>query len=285
MAMSHQRFLHQKELPQPTVRELMHYQEACSSFKTALSAEAHSPEDCDAVFLTSTLLGGISFTSLQTFNPEKSWPLTSNADDLMWLSGRRGVLSILYSFPAPQDSVLLNLAHQVHSLMNDQTVYKPGISGIPKSLVRLCNLDEDSTSDNNPYLVAVRLLLPILHVEPSDQSPILYLNFVSYMQSEFIDLLKRKDVPALILYVQWCALLSVIGEWWTFRRTRVECTSICIYLDRELQLSEWRRELLEFPAQHCGYRLRRKAMAPQRNKEDCEDKIEPILAPQSCTPM
>ena len=285
MTMVHQRWL-QKEQARPSVKELMHYQEACSSFSKALSTRTTAtPEDSDAVFLTSTMLAGILFISVDTNAPEKSWPLTSREDDLLWLEGRRGVVAILNSYPFPQDGVVLKMARQINFPIEDHVLYKEGIHGIPASYVRMCKLDEHSNCRNSPYMTAIRLLLPMVLVQPSRETAIHFIIFLTYMDKAFVELLKQKDVAALIILLHWYTMVSQIDEWWPFRRSSIERVSICMYLDRELGLDDWRREMLEYPAKLFHYTLRRKPVAQDGTKAESEDTIKPILAPQSCTPM
>lgn len=113
-----------------------------------------------------------------------------------------------------------------------------------------------STVQNNPYLAPLRLLSPLCQTKCTIENLTSYFIFSSRFPDEFEALLRGKDPRALLLLAFWYGLIGVHDGWWTVKRAKIECTAICMLLEKDPDPRI--RRLLSFPAHACGYELRGK---------------------------
>lgn len=126
------------------------------------------------------------------------------------------------------------------------TYPSPGTSGLPKAFVRLCGLDENSTSDTSPYHRIVRLLTPVLKLPPAEENFATLFAFLGRTWPDFKPLLLKKDPIALLLLSYWLALLRQVDQWWLRTRAKTACAAVVAYL--QCSESAEIRALLPFPA-------------------------------------
>lgn len=110
----------------------------------------------------------------------------------------------------------------------DQT----GIDGLPIAFVDLCNLEKSSTKDNNEYHFIVRLLTPLLRLEPNVENFVKLMSFAGRTWPYLRPLLFRKDPRGLLLVSYWFAMLRHVDQWWLTQRAKTECIAIVTYLSR-----------------------------------------------------
>lgn len=107
---------------------------------------------------------------------------------------------------------------------------RPGIDGLPWAFVDLCELNANSTADNNPYYYIVRILTPCLHLRPSTENYATLFACLGRVWSNLKTLLLRRDPRGLLLVSYWFALVRQIDQWWLTKRARSECKAIVAYL-------------------------------------------------------
>lgn len=95
----------------------------------------------------------------------------------------------------------------------------PGTQGIPRSLADLCEMDADSSIDNNVYHKIVRSLAPLCELEPSPENFSVFFAFLGRTWPRFRPLIYCKDPRGLLLFSYWLALLHQVDQWWL--RTKV----------------------------------------------------------------
>ena len=119
------------------------------------------------------------------------------------------------------------------------------IEGLPIAFVELCDITAVSSRASNDYTHIVRLLSPLLRLEPDPENFTKLISFSGRTWPEFRPLLLRKDPRALLLLSYWFALLRQIDQWWLIQRARTECVAITAYLNelRDPHISA----LLSFP--------------------------------------
>lgn len=235
----------------PSTVEIYHWQQTLAQFGQKVAPRINK-NDADAMLATATLINGIAFAMVEATDPRQSWPLSSNANDLQWLSLQRGIELIFQATqPLHDESVLKDLFKELDEV---ELAVSCGLGGLPPSLTQLCQITTQSTAENNRYYAALEVLAPLLQLECTAETLITHLGFIGSMRPEYVSLLRIKDHRALLILSYWYATICSFECWWTNPRSRMECTSICMYLENHADYSV--RELLPFPAQACGYSLR-----------------------------
>lgn len=130
-------------------------------------------------------------------------------------------------------------------------VLEPGRRDLHAPFVELCNIDDASTSANNPYHAELRLLTQMMAVPATQETFSELIRFPCQMGSAFITLLRGKDPVALLMLAYWFAKLGEVDFWWIRTRARSECFAICSYLDG--WPDERFQPLLQVPMEACGY--------------------------------
>ena len=121
-----------------------------------------------------------------------------------------------------------------------------GIEGLPIAFIELCDLDDTSNGENNMYHHVVRLLTPLLHLEPKEDNFTKLMAFIGRTWPNFKPLIIGRDPRGLLLLSYWFALLRQVGQWWVTKRAKTECMAIVHHLS-QLQNADI-TALLAFPA-------------------------------------
>ncbi|KAL2863788.1 Zn(II)2Cys6 transcription factor domain-containing protein [Aspergillus lucknowensis] len=234
-----------------TLLEAHHWQRAIRQY----SAELQSPitrENMDPLFSACLLMTVNSF-GLETYNPRQSFVFSAQpAESLNWLFVQSGLRHLLgRAAQWSRKSIWWEMfMDSRHKSFEDQ---RTGREGLHPDLADLCGITEFSTFQNNPYLWPLRMLTPLLKLEPSAKTFPQITTFMGRLFPDYYERLIMKDPPALILLSWWLALMLSVDLWWVNVRARSECVAICMYLedsDDPLIL-----RLLEYPAQVSGYLL------------------------------
>ncbi|KIW00401.1 uncharacterized protein PV09_08110 [Verruconis gallopava] len=198
-------------------------------------------KDSDAVLTTAMLVNGISFCSAEYRDDEfvPQW---------WWLRVQLGLRELLArTSPYHSESMWKSLFDASDSFQ----ICEPPTNDLAQRIADFCGISDSSTAENCVYFEPVRWLWPIVTRPPRKKYLLLYLRFIGSITNEFVDLLEARDEKALLIFGHWLALMCSINEWWSVRRTRRECWKICDFLLNKLRGPDL--ELLEFPAQACGY--------------------------------
>ena len=108
----------------------------------------------------------------------------------------------------------------------------PGVAGLPQAFVDLCELDENSTNDNNDYHLVLRLITPILCLKPNLENFSTLMAFCGRTWPRLQMLVERKDARSLLLLSYWFAMTKQIDQWWIVKRAETECAAIVHYLSK-----------------------------------------------------
>ncbi|KAI0186872.1 hypothetical protein EV127DRAFT_164923 [Xylaria flabelliformis] len=211
-----------------TLEECYHYSQSTVLFNRRLR-EPIETKDKDAIWGTAAALALLSFSSPEVCAMEEAWPLKpSNHFDLEWLRMIKGKMSLWRIInPLRSDSIFRVMAStfaHMHSPLP-----KKGIDGIPSALAMVCHLDDSSTAENNPYFNTAHAVAHIQGLSDSQITTGHTQLFTCSMQGPFEYLLKGKDPIALLLLYLWYRKAER-SIWWIKLRARVECPSICLYL-------------------------------------------------------
>ena len=223
------------------------------------SARQHGKDDIDALISTFMLLS-VHYFTMNDQGPEGSWIFSSVSDDkprdlfFGWLFSCGGLTQVWVKFRAyPENSIWLPAVRDSDDHLGTFSDVTPGARGIPAPFVKLCELDETSTPENNPYHRPLRFLSALLRLDISSATFTKVVTFIRVIKERFRELLLEKDPRALLILVYWLALMYRTDQWWAQDRARNECQALCMYL--ELQGDRRITQLLEFPALVCGYEL------------------------------
>ena len=235
--------------------EIQHWQCALFSFRAALY-HPFTRDNCDAILLSSILLNLMSFSFIpgRDLSPSGSWVFSSSPQKLNWLYIQLGLRHLLeQTKPFHVESRLIPIFLASDDEQRTFSDERPGIQGLPGNFVEVCGLNERSTPENNPYHLPLRLLTPLLELEPCDKNMFKFLHWFASVDDKFASLLQQKDQPALLLFSYWLGMLCELNQWWCYERARRECIAVCMFLKHKGNNDIMR--LLDYPARACGYAL------------------------------
>jgi hypothetical protein len=233
--------------------EAYHWHNAIRLYKKELAAPI-GPHNMDPLMSTCLMLSALAF-SAEEYRPAGSWVFSSDPTALNWLTLQCGLRCILaYTGPYLKQSIWYNAfmeSDDEHHTLDNHT---PGREGLHPELADLCEIDESTTEENNPYHWPLRMLSPLLKLDSSRENFDKFTTFTGRLLPEFINLLLQKDHKALVILSYWLGKMCVLKHQWFHSRFSSECVAICMYLED----SDDSRilKLLEFPAECCGYLLR-----------------------------
>lgn len=175
--------------------------------------------------MSAALISQIVCFAVETEDPEELWPLSPHG--MRWLPAQRGLRTFWQMVPDKIWFSERDLDTTERCLgLPDQI---PGVDGIPRALAELCELNEFSSVENNPYHNAVRILSSLL--DRSHDGSLRFLAFINTAGPAFESLLEQRDPRALVLMAIWFGLVPV-SAWWIWARAQLERKAIYVYLDR-----------------------------------------------------
>lgn len=211
-----------------TVEECYHWSQSTVLLNKRLR-EPMEVKDKDPIWGTAAALAVLSFSSPDACTPEEAWPLKSSGySDLDWLRMLQGKMSLWHMTNPLRPDSLFHVMAATFAQMNSPLPER-GIFGIPKALAIVCNLSASSTAENNPYFHAAHAVSQILNLPDSEVTTGETQIFIRSIHGHFRDLLQSKDPVALLLLYLWYQKASRT-IWWIQLRAKVECPSICVYL-------------------------------------------------------
>jgi hypothetical protein len=237
------------EARQYRLPEAFHCHFACRGLRNAVTS-INGQRESDAILTTSMLLNLLTFCAAD-YRDEPPFSVGESQEPRWdWLRVQIGLTQLLtQTSPYHPESIWMFM----FAATNNFEITGPPQNNLGGQLADFCGLDENTSSDDNPYSDPIELLTPIVAREPSNEYMLLYLRTIGGMSAKFVNLLEEKDIKALLLFAHWLGLMCSIDQWWCVRRTRRECWTICDILSRKLDSDSM--ILLEFPANACGYQL------------------------------
>ncbi|KIX06878.1 uncharacterized protein Z518_04854 [Rhinocladiella mackenziei CBS 650.93] len=225
---SHDRFLSGSAISKPTPVEMYHMSQGISMFHTKLSRPVVD-EDRDALFVAASLLGIITFFTLEAESIEDVWPLKD--DDLSWLhlsDGKKAVWHV--TDPLRKDSIWRPVADAyAQKLWPTPMIRQPSSPSVFDHL--LSDDDSISLAAVNPYHNTVKNFIPLLDMECDDTTWVRFLDFICHTDPPFKVLLLRKDPWAMLMLAYWYMKMCR-GPWWVTPRAIFQGKAICMYIER-----------------------------------------------------
>ncbi|RMZ37009.1 C6 finger domain protein [Aspergillus flavus] len=211
-----------------SLEECYHWSQSTALLNRRLR-EPIKAKDKDPIWGTAAALAILSFSSPDARTPEESWPLkSSDHSDLDWVRMSKAKMSLWHIVnPLRPDSLFSVMAGTFAQMQSP--LPELGIDGIPSALAAICLLNDSSTAKDNPYFDAAHAVSQILGRPDSEVTTGQTQLFMRSIHGPFEGLLRNKDPVALLLLYLWYrkARRSI---WWIELRARVECPSICSYL-------------------------------------------------------
>ena len=229
--------------------EAFHCNMASQGLRNAVSV-INNLQDSDSVLSTAMLLNTLTFCAADYRDEEAAWNDVNLKPCWNWLRIQIGLTELL---SRTKDFLAGSMWTLLFKWTNDFQILGPRQSDLDVRIARFCNIDETSTSENNPYFDFVQLLGPLVIREPCQKYLPLYVRAVGGISNAFVDLLESQDHKALLLLAHWFALMCSIDQWWCVRRTRLGCRIMCKILSQELDDNDIK--LLALPAWACGFDL------------------------------
>ncbi|KAJ5217625.1 uncharacterized protein N7469_011250 [Penicillium citrinum] len=228
VAYSYDRYLNKPKNFNRSLEECYHWSQSTEYFNQRLR-EPIGAKDRDPIWGTAAALAILSFSSPDAKKPEESWPLkVSKEADLNWLRMSKGKNSLWNMVNPLREDSIFNIMTEAFTQMFSP-LPEMGTEGIPGNLIDICQLDDSSTVESNPYFCAAHAVSRLLDIPDDEMSTGNTQIFTMSLHAAFEELLRRRDpVALLLLYLWYCKAGRSI--WWIGLRARVESPSICAYL-------------------------------------------------------
>jgi hypothetical protein len=128
------------------------------------------------------------------------------------------------------DSPWVAVFHAADNSSGSFTSNEQGIEGLPPAFVRLCELDQSSTSHDNAYHRILRHLTPLLEMKLDSRNTNKIFAFGGRLHATIRPLVMAKDVRTLLLLSWWLTLFRQADKWWITGWARASCKSIVAHL-------------------------------------------------------
>ncbi|PLB54468.1 putative C6 transcription factor [Aspergillus steynii IBT 23096] len=230
------------------------WQQAIRLYQNALLPGVNQ-KNFDALISTCMFMGVVSICP-ENFEPTDSWVLTNNPADMNWLCLQSGLRCLLESasryLPGSIWEAAFKASEQVecHLFNHDDQL---GREGLDPLFADFCDIDDLTSSLTSPYYVPLRSITTLIQLDKNLPNAARCTTFMGRLEFDFLDLLRSRDPPALVILANWMGLMCTLAEWqpWVEGRLRNECVAICMYLERSTDPRI--PPLMEFPALACGY--------------------------------
>ncbi|OOQ84909.1 C6 finger domain protein [Penicillium brasilianum] len=228
VALTYDRHLNGPSDCRRSLQECYHWSQSTILFNKRLRQPIEA-QDKDPIWGTAAALVILTFSSTDACTPEQSWPLkSSSSSDLDWLRMSHGKMSLWHIVDPLRSDSLFSVMTATFARMHSPLPER-GIDGIPPALAVVCDLQDSSTAENNLYFHAAHGLSQILDLPDREVTTGHIQLFLRSVHGPFEDPLREKDPVALLLLYLWYRKASR-SIWWIELRARVECPSICMYL-------------------------------------------------------
>ena len=147
-----------------TVAQGYHCQNAIRLYRKELVSSI-GRHNMDLLISTYLLLSIFSF-STDRYSPTDSWVFSSDPTALNWLLIQGGIRCILaYTAPYVEQSIWHSGFVESDDEHHIYDNHNPGREGLHPGLANLCDIDETTTENDNPYHWPLRMLSPMLKLD------------------------------------------------------------------------------------------------------------------------
>lgn len=206
------------------------------------------PADRDGIWGAATVLGVITFASVEGSHPEEAWPLNEAIEiKPEWLNmslGKAAVWTLVS--PDRPDSIFRGLFLNRH--LFSLKLPEPTQSSLEKISPAFRDLFELDIFplESNPYYMPALCISMMLELDCQELTGPIFWSHIANLHYDFGKLVIKKDARALLLMAYWYGMICK-AKWWTRRRALLEGQSTCCYLERNFAHDRAIQELLEVP--------------------------------------
>ncbi|KAJ5683119.1 hypothetical protein N7462_006284 [Penicillium macrosclerotiorum] len=204
------------------------WQYAIKLYQAALCSTV-SRQNVDAL-LSSCMLMGVMTICPENFQSTDSWVLTNRPEAMNWLCLQSGLRTIIIlAAPFIPDSIWGTVFGDIDK--EARTIFdvaEQGRDGLDPALADLCEIDDLTTEMTSIYYSPLRMLTPLMKLERNASNAGHCASFMGRLECDFLNLLRKRDPPALIILAHWMGLMCLLSEWqpWIEGRIRQECVAI-----------------------------------------------------------
>lgn len=229
VAAVHNRYLYSTTTTQnDSLRETYHLSQCTTLFNRWLGGPVKE-EHKDPLWATAGSLAILTFSSISPSSTTGAWPLAAPAaTDLDWLRLGTGKMALWKLVNPLRSSSVFRVLHQ-NMLHLREWVPVKGSDGLLPDLAELCDLHEESTIENNPYITVAHCISRLLHLKADENADDLVYLAAGQMHGMFESRLLAKDPVALLLLALWYSKARNC-KWWIDFRARYELPAILRYL-------------------------------------------------------
>ena len=229
-----------------------HLDKALSTFCQRLSHPITAPQ-VDAVLTNCVLLNAMAF--FDDHNKNSNSCLFTGATNSQWLSVQVGLRTIMSNARhllkgSAWAIAYLKQAQYFHGRFRGPFEDDDPNEEVPEDLRNLYGITLHSNSGNNIYYST---LVSLLTLDSSSVSLTQLMAIMHRFGPEFYQLIRSRDLRALLLLTIWLSLMCDVNLWWISGRATTECFACCQYLDR--YGDDVIRKFLWSPSQRCGYKM------------------------------
>jgi len=240
------------------VAATIHYQHALTSYSTQLQTGVDAV-NVDSVIGCGYLQTMLAFENISRMSAEQM----GGEGGVAWLRAMQGIRVLQDTDeirPHLEKSIWLAVFLESGGWEENKSYHADGkddswASRTSKALHTLCDLPFDSLGHENPYQQPLRDLCALMRSEIDHDTIGKFMVFIGKLPHKFVHLFEKSDSQAMLLMAYWCALICGADQWWIVRSASVECRRLCATLDSVA--GPQIRDLLRFPANQCGYALRK----------------------------
>ena len=234
----------------PAAREMYHMNYAIQAISIAINRPA-SRTVSETIWATATIMGAVSFCTLEGKCPEDFWPMKET--DLAWLRMSEGkALMHKMMSSSDRDSPANKLAEIHHAVALVSSLQYEQLAVLPARFLKIFGISQNADTNNNPYYTAICYLAQLWPLEADRSNILQFMNFITRMDPSFRRVMLAKDPRALLAMAWWWRMVSRFQLWWHGTRARLECQAVCLYLTKYHGHEWYIQEFLPFAQTGCG---------------------------------
>ncbi|KAF4339675.1 sterol regulatory element binding, partial [Fusarium beomiforme] len=224
LALLHDQYLNPCQTSSHRTALAFHWYQATALFHRRLMAAGSmadtsklSGSERDSLWTSGALLGAASMALLDAEDVYGVWPLKkSDSLDLDWLKMSDGKKVVwMIADPTRKESIFHPLLSEWDGMPDGSKAIPPDT--LPSIFYDVFDIGPSSTARDNPYHVAVSLLVQLLPRKINNNTAIQFLTFLTQLDPRYRKLLEEKDPKALVLLAWWYTKAAAHSSWWMQR--------------------------------------------------------------------
>ncbi|OJD26458.1 hypothetical protein ACJ73_02158 [Blastomyces percursus] len=212
------------------VRETRHFSDAIRLYQKELASQI-TKDNMDGIMSTCMLLADVPLLEADS-SPYDSFVFSSDPSALNWLLMQSGLSRLLpFTQPYLSESIWLVPFMESYSQFLKNRDCRTGQDGLHPELAGLCEINDSSNNENNPYHEPLRSLMPILDMETNPENFMTMATFMGNLKPKFTALIRNREARALLVLAFWLGKMCEDPSCWVNARMHMECVAVCMYLE------------------------------------------------------